>query len=380
MKHTQMILHEAITNNRLLYIAFELSETKWKLMFSNGVKRRQRTIESRDLNRLLLEIRQTQEKFQMGEEVTMMSCYEAGRDGFWLHRFLTGRGINNLVVDSASIEVNRRQRRAKTDRVDAEKLLNMLVRHVHGERKHWSVVRVPEEAAEDARRLSRELERLKKERTAHTNRIKSLLVLHGVTGVMISSSFQGQLEGVRLWDGKLMPEQLKQELLREYERYCLIQTQIRQLTLQQREQLKTDCAQAVQVRTLGRLRGIGPVGSWKLVYEFFSWRRFANGKQVGAAAGLTPTPYASGTMNRELGISKAGNRRIRHVMIEMAWQWVRWQPDSELSKWFEQRFGSGTARMRKTGIVAVARKLLIALWKYLEQGCVPEGALVMGKA
>ena len=374
MKNAQMIIKEPITNNSVMYIAFELSNSSWKLVFSNGLKRRQRNIMARNLKQIEEEIEQSKKRFKMTGEIRIVSCYEAGRDGFWLHRYLHHQGIENYVVDSSSIEVSRRKRRAKTDRVDAEKLLNMLIRYKYGERKHWSVLRIPSEAEEDARRIDRELKRLKQERTSHTNRIKSLLILHGLDRMSITSTFRQQLDNLRLWNGKPVPDKLQEELLREYERYSLVQEQLKDLKSYQRERIKGDQRQDRQVRALMSLCGVGEVSSWDLVYEFFGWRRFKNGKQVGAAAGLTPTPYESGSSSREQGISKAGNRRVRSLMIELAWQWVRHQAQSSLSQWFETRFAGGGKRMRKIGIVALARKLLISLWKYLETGVLPEGA------
>ncbi len=374
MANAQMILKEHTTKNDLLYIAFELSNGKWKLLFSNGVKRRQKTIDAREVGQLEQEISKAKKRFKMAAEVRIVSCYEAGRDGFWLHRYLSKRGIENRVVDSSSIEVNRRKRREGSDRIDAEKLLNMLVRYEYGERGHWSVLRVPTEAEEDARRVNREIGRLKKERTAHTNRIKSLLALQGVGKVVIGPKFEQQLEQTKIWNGEEVPEKLKDEVLREYERYKVVQEHIKQLRSQQRDRVKAGQGQMRQVGALRRLKGIGPVSSWDLVFEFFGWRKFSKGKQVGAAAGLAPTPYDSGNTEREQGISKAGNRRVRSIMIEVGWQWLRYQPESQLSLWFEERFSQGGKRMRKVGIVALARKLLIALWRYLEQGIVPEGA------
>jgi transposase len=283
--------------------------------------------------------------------------------------------VDNIVVDSSSIEVNRRYRRVKTDRVDAGKLLSMLIRHVNGEQRLWSVLHVPDAEQEDARRIDREMERLKKERAAHSNRIKSLLILHGIQ-LSVGSAFLKQLEQVRQWDGQPLGQGIKNEILRQYERYCLIQDQLKRLAEEQKEVLASGSSQAQKVMMLRKLKGIGPVGSWKLVFEYFGWRRFDNTKQVGAASGLAPTPFSSGGLNREQGISKAGNRRVRCLMIELAWYWVRYQPRSALSRWFMRRFGSGGKRTRRIGIVALARKLLIALWKYLEKGIIPEGAFL----
>jgi transposase len=375
MTEAQMIRTDDSTKTDRLYIAFELSNTKWKLMFSNGIKRRQKSICAGDLESLMDQISLAKRRFKQADDVEIFSCYEAGRDGFWLHRYLRDSGINNVVVDSSSIEVNRRYRRAKTDRIDAAKLVGMLIRHINGEQKLWSVLHIPTAAQEDIRRLNREADRLKKERTAHTNRIKSLLVLHGIR-LRIGKGFEQALDRVVQYNGEKLAERLKQEILREYQRFQLAQTQLKEITAEKAEVLENESPFAVKTRALSNLRGIGLVSSWNLVSEFFGWREFKNVKQVGAASGLAPTPYASGDLNREQGISKAGNPRVRRTMIELAWFWLRYQPQSKLSRWFFKRFGSGGARMRRIGIVALARKLLVALWKYLELGLVPEGAVL----
>jgi transposase len=373
MTNAQMIRTENNTKNDRMYIALELSNKTWKIFFSNGFKKRKKTIDAGKLYQLEHEIAKTRKHFGMSEDVKINSCYEAGRDGFWIHRFLESRGIHNIVVDSASIEVNRRSRRAKTDRIDADKLLNMLMRYIGGERKLWSVLHVPSSNEEDARRINREIKRLKKERTAHTNRIKSLLILHGIR-LVINRKFLINLEQVRLWNGEKLPRRVKAEIVRDYKRYELIKVQLLELELDKKALLKSENTQARKVVALKRLKGIGTISSWDLVYEFFGWRRFNNVKQVGGAAGLAPTPYASGSSDHEQGISKAGNRRVRSLMIELAWYWLRFQPQSKLSCWFQERFGSGGKRMRKIGIVALARKLLVSLWKYLDKGVLPEGA------
>ena len=365
-----------IRNDRM-YIALELSNTKWKIAFGNGFKIRLKTIGAREREQFELEVQRSRRHFGMAEEVPVYCCYEAGRDGFWIHRYLCTLGIHNLVVDSSSIEVNRRSRRAKTDRLDAGKLLTMLIRYINGETKLWSVLRVPQKDHEDARRLHREIERLKKERTAHTNRIKSLLALHGVVmEVGIGKTFPEYIEKVVLWNGEHLPSRVKEEMIREYRRYDLIQQQLQASEQEKKEALKRESESSKKVLTLQNLKGIGPVSSWVLVYEFFGWRLFKNVKEVGAAAGLAPTPYDSGGSQSEQGISKSGNRRVRALMIEVGWYWLMHQPKSKLSQWFMERYGQGGKRMRRIGIVALARKLLIALWKYLEQGIMPEGATV----
>lgn len=375
MTHAQMIHENNTTTNKRLYIAFELSNSKWKLAFGNGMKKRQKTITARDLMALEEEIAKARQKFKMTEDVPIYSCYEAGRDGFWIHRYLESSGIHNLVVDSSSIEVNRRYRRAKSDRLDADKLLNMLIRYLNGEQNLWSVLCVPDVEEEDARRLNREIERLKKEKGAHTTRLKSLLALHGIM-LQVGKGFLERLEKATQWDGKRLPRRIKNEIQREYQRYELIQEQIKSLEMERKELRQSSETPGRKVQALESLKGVGSVSSLILVLEYFGWREFANVKQVGAGAGLAPTPYNSGSSEKEQGISKSGNPRVRRTMIELSWLWLRWQPQSSLSQWYMKRFGSGGKRMRRIGIVALARKLLIALWKYLETGLVPEGAIL----
>lgn len=291
-----------------------------------------------------------------------------------MHRYLQTQGVTNLVVDSASIEVNRRKRRAKTDRMDVGKLLTMLMRYYQGEQKVWSTVHVPSPEVEDQRQLHRELMAIKVEGTHHINRIKGLLTSQGVK-LPIKKDFLCRLEESRLWDGSPLPEALRAAIEREYERYQLVNQQINQLDLRRVEALRTSTAPAVQqVRQLLQLKGIGMNSAWVSVMEFFSWRDFHNRREVGCLAGLTPTPYQSGGSAHEPGISKAGNRHIRAMAIEIAWAWLRLQPDSQLSRGYQARFALGSSRVRRIGIVALARKLLIELWKYLETGIPPEGA------
>ncbi len=307
----------------------------------------------------------------------MVSCYEAGRDGFWLDRYLRSEGIENVIVDAASIEVNRRARRAKTDRLDLGKLLTMLIRYHNGEPKVWHVVQGPTLEQEDRRQLHRELLQLKRERTQHVNRLKGLLVSQEGVRLAVKKDFLNQLASVQLWDGSSLPPGLKARLQREYERLQLVSGQIKALEAERRAAIRHSTDPAVEmVRQLLRLRAIGPNSAWLYAMEFFSWRNFRNRREVGGLAGLTPTPYQSGASDREQGIDKAGNRYIRAMAIEIAWRGLYLQPESELSRWYQDRFGHGSKRMRKIGIVALARKLLIALWRYLETGEVPAGAVL----
>jgi transposase len=356
-------------NGQLLYIALELSNLTWRLGFSNGSKTRQVTIESGNWLAFDQAVESTKERFYLPVTCPTYSCYEAGRDGFWIHRELSAKGINNRVIDSSSIEVNRRKRRVKSDSVDVKAMLRLLQRYWGGEQDVMRVIRIPTESEEDQRRLHRERGRLLKERGAHSARIQSLLVLHGIR-MTVNKSFINELSQYAC-----LGEDLKTELLREYARYDLVDEQIRALELDQKQRAKqADSLALEQINQLMLLKGVGWQSSWVLIMEFFSWRDFKNRREVGACAGLTPTPYDSGDSQREQGISKAGNKRVRTLMVELSWLWLRYQPQSALSQWFEKRFGHGGKRMRRIGIVAMARKLLIALWRYLRDGVIPEGA------
>jgi transposase len=372
----QSTLPKPITE--VLYLAFELSQKQWKLGFTIGIGQppRIRNITARDLNALHWEIRQARQRFHLPENTSVVSCYEAGRDGFWMHRYLQQQGIANLIVDSASIEVNRRMKRAKTDCLDVTKLLTMLMRYHLGERKVWRTVTVPDEECEERRHFHRELADLKVERTRHINRIKGLLTGQGVCA-LIQPDFLDFLSTVRLWNGNSLSKELRSRLEREYQRIQLVNQQIDELEAYRRETLRTSQQPHIQqVRQLMRLQGVGINSAWLFVMEFFSWRAFHNRREIGALAGLTSTPYQSGGTNQEQGISKAGNRHIRAMIIEIAWGWLHFQPDSQLSRWYQQRFGQGSSRLRRIGIVALARKLLIELWRYLETGIPPDGAVL----
>jgi transposase len=312
-------------------------------------------------------------RFHLPETAAVRSCYEAGRDGFWLHRYLEDRGVENLIVDSASIEVNRRAKRVKTDRIDVGKLLDMLMRYHSGEEKVWSVVHVPSVEGEDMRHLHRQLNRFKRDRTRHISRIEGVLASQGVK-VPLHVNFLDKLEATRLWDGSLLPPGVRARVEREHAALQYVQGQIKKLEEERKELIETsDHPSVVQVRQLMKLRAIGPNSAWLFVMEFFGWREFRNRREVGALAGLTPTPYQSGGESREQGISEAGNRWVRGLAIEIAWCWLRYQPDSELTHWFDEKFGH-SKRTRKIGIVALARRLVVALWRYLEMGEIPAGA------
>ena len=364
-------------STRCLYVAIELSLETWKLAFSTGraKKPRRRDVPGRGLERLEEEIACAKRHLGLAADSPVVCCYEAGRDGFWLHRHLTEEGINNVVVDSSSIEVNRRQRRAKTDRLDVQKLLSMLIRWHEGEKDVWSVVRVPSAEQEDGRRLNRELQFLREEQTRHNNRIKGLLIGVGIRLKQIDRNFPKFLQVAEMYNGQPVPTQLHQELLREFQRMQLTNQQIRELEQQRAKEIRhaENDPQVEQARKLMLVRGIGVNSSWMFTKEVFGWREFSNRREVGAVFGLVPTPYNSGNSERDQGISKAGNRRLRSMAIEIAWGWLRFQPDSQLTKWFMKRFANGSKRQRRIGIVALARKLVIVLWRWLTSGEITDG-------
>lgn len=356
----------------VLYMAMELSNEKWRLAFGDGTRERQVVIVAGDVVALGEQIAKVKAKWDLLADTPVVSCYEAGRDGFWLHRQLTALGIDNRIVDAASIEVSRRARRAKTDRLDARALLEKLLRYECRERGVWRVVRVPQAQWEDRRQLEREREQLLKERTRHRNRLGAKLVAQGIR-MPIDKHFVQRLEEVKLFDGSALPVHLKAGLMREWERLQTVQAQLRAVE-REIEALIAGAEELQAVRALMLLTGVGRVGAWVLVMEILGWREMANRRQLASLAGLVPSPYNSGGMVRDQGISKAGNRRVRSLMIQLAWLWLRYQPGSKHSRWFQERFGGGGKRQRRIGIVALARRLLIDLWRFVESGVVPEGA------
>ena len=363
---------------RMLHVAFELGNTEWTLGLATSLEDSPmlRTVPARDLAQLDAALAQAKAQLGCAATAPVHSCYEAGRDGFWLHRYLLSRGIANVVVDSSSIEVNRRRRRAKTDRLDARKLVTMLMRARAGERQVWHVVRVPSAADEDRRQVHRELLTARRDRARLTNRIKGLLAGHGVPLATLRT-LPAHLVAARLWDGSPLPPQCVARLTREWELVGRYTARLRELRAARTALLRVPDDPAIaQVRRLAQLRGVGVDSAWLYVMEFFAWRQFRNRREVGGLAGLTDTPYQSGDAVHQQGISKAGNRWVRALAVNTAWAWLRYQPQSALARWYRQRFGHGPSRLRKVGIVALARKLLIAFWRYLETGLVPEGAVL----
>ena len=367
---------EMSVNEPTLYVAFELGKKGWKLAMTSGfgVAPWVRTVPGGDLVAVERALRDGRRRLGLPATARVTSCYEAGRDGFWIHRALTALGVSNRVVDSASIEVNRRARRAKTDRLDAIKLAQMLVRVCYGERRVWSEVRVPSVADEAARQVSRERTTLTQEQTRIVNQMRGWLATWGCR-------LPGRRRGswwtaVRDWAGAALPEALQARLARAEARLTGLEAQIEEIEAAQQRTVAT-AAPTSAARQLVQLKGVATTSASVLLDEGLLWRQFQNRRQIGGLLGFAPTPYDSGDSEREQGISRAGNARLQAISIQLAWNWVRWQPQSRLTQWYLANFGKGK-RARRIGIVALARKLVIALWRYVTMGVVPKGAVLKG--
>jgi len=362
----------------ILHVAFELSKATWKVGFTDGKKIWTRSVGGRDLEGLQRAFIRARDWLKLSANCRVVSCYEAGRDGFWLHRWLISEGVENVIVEPASLQVDRRARRVKTDRLDLQKLMSSLVRFTAGDADVWRVVRVPSEEAEDRRVVQRDREGLQKESTRHKNRMRSRLFAHGVDLDPAARDFRASLDQVRRWDGSPLPHELKRAILRELERYEHLRRQVGQIDMEEKKRVEAAATETDEkIARLTRLRGVGITTAAILGGEFFGWRNFKNRREVASLAGLTGTPYDSGGTKHEQGISKAGNRHVRRVIVEAAWCWLRWQPDSKLTRSFRTKTSlNGGSRNRRIQIVALARRLLIAFWHYLEHGVVPEGAIM----
>jgi transposase len=364
-----------------IFVAIELSQKVWLVTLHSPDRDRisRHKLEGGDHAGLLALIERVQARAagKLGATPKVVSCYEAGYDGFWLHRLLTAAGITNFVFDPASIAVEQRSRRAKTDRIDGELLLRTLMAYLRGEPRVVRIVRVPSVEQEDARRASRERDRLVKEQTGHTNRIKALLRLVGMAvGNPRRSDWLGWLARQRDRQGHPMPPHLLAEVKREHARLMLVREQL--ATLEQVSATSAACvpAQMAERRELlQRLKALGPAFATTLTNELF-YKDFRNRREVGGYCGLASSPWRSGGIDREQGISKSGNPRARLKAVELAWLWLRHQPDSKLSQWFTARTANASKRIRRIAIVALARKLIVALWRYLTTGLVPEGAVM----
>jgi len=355
-----------------LYVAFELSQKEWKLAVTTGFGPTPwvRTVAAGDLRGVQEVIGQARARVGVAG-ARVVSCYEAGRDGFWIHHALTQLGIANRVVDSASIEVSRRARRAKTDRLDALKLVVLLVRVCAGDHRAWREIRVPTRADEAARHVSRERTDLVGEQTRLINQMRSWAALHGTR---LPASRKGAWWiGLRDWSGAALPAEVQARFARADARYRVLEGQVAALDAQQQA-----AATAAPTSALGRLvqlKGVATTSANVLLQEGLVWRGFQNRRQIGGLLGFNPVPHQSGELTRDQGMSHAGNPRLQAISIQLAWSWVRWQPSSALSQWYRSRFGQGK-RSRRIGIVAVARRLVIALWRYVTTGVVPTGAIV----
>jgi transposase len=361
-----------------LYMSLELASKNWKLAFSDGscARPRRRVVTAGAAKDVAAEIALAKQKLGLTADAPVRSVYEAGRDGFWVHRMLTELGCDNVVIDPSSLQVDRRARRAKTDRIDLESLLANLIRHCRGEKKVWRLVRIPTEHEEDARRPHRERERLKKEMTALASRIRGLLATQGVK-IEGYVRLRGRLDSIRRWDGQPLPSKLRMEIERMCERWEFAREQLRKIETAIDAEIEAQQTRASQqATTLQLLRAVSARSGMVLSTELFAWRQIKNRRELGALAGMVGTPFNSGDADHDQGISKAGNHFVRNLMVELAWNWLRFQPSSALSRWFRERFGKGGKRMRRIGIVGLARKLLIAFWRFVEHGVVPAGAVL----
>lgn len=360
----------------VLYVAFEVAKQDWKLALTSGfgVRPWVRTVAAGDLRAVVRVIAAARRRFALPPTARVVSCYEAGRDGFWIDRALRQLDIANRVVDSASIDVKRRARRMKTDRIDAVKLVMMLVRVCTGEEGVWSEVRVPPAATEAARHVSRERTALTQEQTRIRNQIGSWLA---TCGCRVSTRTRRQpawWREARDWADAPLPAAVQARIARADARLALIAEQLAAIETTQASAVRA-AAPASPLARLVRLKGIATTSASVLLEEGLAWREFRNRRQVGGLLGFAPAKYESGAVSRDQGITRAGNKRLQAVMVQLAWGWVHWQRESALTRWFQERFGRGK-RTRRIGIVALARKLMIALWRYATQGLVPAGAVV----
>jgi transposase len=369
-----------VNTKPIIYLAIELSATSWLIASRQptsekiGIHR----IDAGDCDALLTLIEELRRKatVKLNEEVIVASCFEAGRDGFWLHRLLLAHGIINHVVEPTSILVNRRARRAKTDRLDAQGLLRALVAIFKGDHDVCRFVNVPSVEEEDAKRPHREREHLVQERVRIENRIEALLTTQGILKRPSLRSWDSDMENMRSGDGRAIPPLLRAELDRLHRRLVMTLDMIREIETERERVLESnDDRVSRMVRALQRIRGIGHNFAAVLTREVF-YRSFENRRQIASYLGLTPTPFQSGGMDRDRSISRSGNGRARKTLIQLAWLWLRYQPDSSLARWFRERVGSLQGRTRRIAIVAMARKLLIAIWRFTSHGIVPDGAVI----
>ncbi len=367
-----------MSSENTVHLAIELSVSTWLIAYRlpEAEKARFHRVEGGDTKALLALIRDLQSRSlaKLSETVDVACCFEAGRDGVWLSRFLTAQGIAVYVLEPTSILVSRRARRVKTDRLDAEGMLRVLAAWRAGDRKVCSMVRVPTPEQEDAKRPHRERQHLVQERVRVENRIEALLFAQGIRKRPSLRTWSRSLDELRTGDGRALPPLLRAELDRLRRRLSLLLEMIRELEAEQAEALTTPAKDSAgqQIAALQRIRGIGPNFSAVLVREVF-YRDFENRRQLASYVGIAPTPHQSGEMDRDRHISRAGNPRARTTLVQLAWLWLRYQPGSDLASWFRERVGVLQGRTWRIAIVALARKLLIALWRYVATGVIPAG-------
>ncbi len=375
-----------------IFVSIEMSRSKW-LVGAHSPLSDKISLHATDWGDTgalfaIIERLRTRASATLGADLPVLCCYEAGYEGFWLHRVLVAAGHRSIVIDPASLLVNRRAKRAKTDRIDARAMIRALIAFNRGEDQVLSAVQIPSVEQDDARRLMRERQRLIKERTAHSNRIRGLLITQGIIAFNARAEDAGQrLDELVTGDGRLLGPRLKDELRREIVRLRLVNDQLAAVDAERnaiafaKKPLSTHVADGqedpdtVMIVALARIRGVGPNDASVLVREAF-WRTFNNRREVAAWSGFAPTPWASGTINRDQGITKAGPATFRAYIIQLSWRWLQWQPNSRLALWFNERTNGASGRVRRIMIVALARKLLIALWRYAATGLVPTGAVV----
>ncbi|WP_148636043.1 IS110 family transposase [Bradyrhizobium paxllaeri] len=365
-----------------IFVAIELSQRSWRVALHSPDKDKisHHKLEGGDHAELLALVGRVRERAAraLGGVPAVASCYEAGYDGFWLHRLLLAAGITNYVFDPASIAVDQRARRVKTDRIDGERMLRTLMAYLRGEPRVVRIVRVPAAEQEDARRGSRERDRLIKEQTAHTNRIKALLRLRGMAvGNPRRRDWLSWLATQRDWQGQAVPPRMLSEIRHEHARLMLVRDRLDALAQEAAaaEPMPAEAEMTRRSELLRRLKCLGPAFATTLTSEVF-YKDFRNRREVGSYFGLTPSPWRSGGIDRDQGISKAGNPRARCAAIELAWLWLRHQPDSKLTLEYRKRTLDAGKRIKRVAIVALARKLMVALWRYLTTGLVPEGAVL----
>ena len=363
-----------------IFVSLELSRSTWlitSLSPGAGEKMSKHAVRGGNIAELLVRFAEIKEKARRrtGKDFQIIVIQEAGLDGFWIHRVLEKEGIESHVVDPASIMTSRRRRRAKTDRIDGETLVRALMAYHRGEPRVCAMLQVPRPEEEDRRQGSRELKTLTAERVRMVNRIKGLLFAQGVSGYApLRRDRRAKLEQLWTGDGRPLPQYLKRQIVREIDRLELLLEQITAVKAERDDMLAVAKEAAIlnPAAMLLELKGIGPDFATVLWQEGL-FRSFSNRRQIAAYAGLAPTPWQSGTVDREQGVSKSGNPRLRTTMLQLAWLWLRHQPGSVLSRWFHERVGSNS-RARKVMIVALARKLLVAFWRYVTAGVVIEGA------